>query len=236
MSTAPVAVVTGGTGGLGRPLLERFAARGFGLGVTYLRPDEAENLENILLLDEERLLLRRIDATDASQINAMMDETAERFGGINVVVSLVGGWAGGRDVEETDDVRFERMLDVNLRSAFYTARAALPHLKRAEWGRIIFIGSRAARDTPAGQAAFNIAKAGVVALAKSLALELEDTRVTSNVVLPSIIDTPTTREALPFSDYMAWPQPEDIAPVIEFLASEASAVTNGAEIPVYGST
>jgi Short-chain alcohol dehydrogenase of unknown specificity len=77
-----------------------------------------------------------------------------------MLCSLVGGWAGGRDVEETDDVRFERMIDLNLRSAFYAVRAAVPYLRQAGWGRILLVGSKAVEEAPPGQAAFNIAKAG----------------------------------------------------------------------------
>jgi NAD(P)-dependent dehydrogenase (short-subunit alcohol dehydrogenase family) len=234
MQHPPVAVITGGTGALGRAVVERLAERGFALGVTYLRPEEAESLEAEFPLGEDRLLLRRVDTTDGSAVTDFMAQVADRFQRINAVAALVGGWAGGRDIVETDDVRFNHMLDVNVRSAFNTARAAIPHLCRADWGRVILMGSRAGRDAPAGQGAFNVAKAGVVALAKTLAQELDETNVTANVVLPSIIDTPATREALPYSDYMQWPKPEDIAPVIEFLASPESAVINGAEVPVFG--
>ena len=180
------------------------------------------------------MLLRRVDCTDAEAVTRFMKETVEAFGHINAVCALVGGWAGGRDVGETDDVRFDRMLDINLRSAFYTVRAAIPHLLEAEWGRIIAMGSRAAVETPAGQAAFNVAKAGVVALIKSLANELDDTNVTANVILPAVIDTEDTRAALPYADYVRWPKPAEIASVVDFLASQHSAVINGAAIPVYG--
>ena len=146
----------------------------------------------------------------------------------------MGGWAGGRDVEETDDVRFERMLDLNLRSAFYTARAAIPYLRQADWGRLLLIGSRAAFDNPPGQAAFNIAKAGVVALGKTIAQELEGTRATANVLLPSVIDTPAMRKTAPYADYVNWPTPDEIAAVAEFLLSEQAGVITGAAVPVYG--
>jgi NAD(P)-dependent dehydrogenase (short-subunit alcohol dehydrogenase family) len=128
------------------------------------------------------------------------------------------------------------MLDVNLQSAFNTLRAAIPHLRSSEVGRVVFVGSRAAQDTPAGQAAFNVAKAGVVALAKTAAIELDDTNITVNVVMPSVIDTPATREALPFADYVHWPTPDQIAKVIEFLVSPASEVISGGVIPVYAKT
>lgn len=233
-STAPVVVLTGGTGGLGTALARRLTDKGVRLAVTYLVPDEATRFESELPLEEDQLLLRRVDSTSHEELTAFMKETEDRFGTINGLCSLVGGWAGGRDVEDTTDVRFERMLDLNLRSAFYATRAALPHLRTAEYGRIVLVGSRAAEDTPTGQAAFNAAKAGVVALAKSVAQELAGTNVTANVIMPSVIDTPATRATLPYSDYVKWPTPEEIAGVIEFLVSKASGVTNGAAIPVYG--
>ncbi len=202
--------------------------------MTYLIPEEATTLEDEIDLDEDRLLLRRVDCTDPEAVNAFIKDTVDHFGGINVLCSLVGAWAGGRDIDETDDVRFDRMIDLNLRSAFYSMRAAIPHMREAEWGRIIAVGSRAAFDTPAGQAAYNVAKAGVIALVKTVAVELDDTGVTANALLPSVIDTEATRGALPYADYVKWPKPAEIAAVIDFLASPASAVINGAAIPVYG--
>ncbi len=231
-----VAVVTGGTGALGRALVPLLLRRNFRLAITYLVPDEARQLEDLVDLDDDETLLRRVDCTDPEAVNRFMKETAEAMGHINVVYSLVGGWAGGRDVGETDDVRFDRMLDLNLRSAFYTMRAAVPYALAAGWGRLIAVGSRDAVDTPAGQAAFNVAKAGVVALMKTLANELAGTQVTANAVMPSVIDTEDTRAALPYADYVHWPKPADIATVLEFLASPGSGVINGATIPVYGQT
>ncbi|MGH8935053.1 MAG: SDR family oxidoreductase [Acidimicrobiia bacterium] len=229
-----VAVVTGGTGGLGSATVGRLATRGHLLAVTYLVPEEATALEEQLGLDEARLLLRRVDVTDPEAVNEFMKQVVDRFGAIHILCSFVGGWAGGRDVEETDDVRFERMLDLNLRSAFYTVRAALPHLRRSGWGRILVVGSRAAEDTPPGQGAYNLAKAGVIALAKTVAQELGEANVTANALVPSVMDTPATRAAMPFADYVDWPSPEEIAAVVEFLVSEEAGVISGAAVPVYG--
>lgn len=229
-----VAVITGGTGGLGSALVRRLMDRDIRFAVTYLRPDEAATFEEELDLDEDRLMLRRVDAINPEAVNSFMKEVADTWGGIHMLCSLVGGWAGGRDVEETDDVRFERMLDLNLRSAFYAVRAALPHLRQAGWGRILLLGSRAVEDTPPGQAAFNIAKAGVVALAKTVAQEVEGSGVTANALMPSVIDTPATRAALPYADYMDWPTPEEIAAVASFVLTDDSSVMNGATLRVYG--
>ena len=133
-------------------------------------------------------------------------------------------------------MRFERMVDLNLRSAFYAVRAIIPYLREAGWGRIVLIGSRGAIDYPTGQSAFNIAKAGVVALGLSAAQELDGSGVTANVLMPSLIDTAVTRESLPYADYVNWPTPDEIASVIEFMLEERSGVMNGALVPVYGKT
>ncbi len=227
-------VITGGTGGLGTALVRRLAEEDYRLAVTYLMPEEATRFEEEFDIDEDRLLLLRVDATNAEAVNSLMKSVADRWGAIHGLCSLVGGWAGGRDVAETDDLRFERMLDLNLRSAFFAVRAAVPFLVEAGWGRIITVGSRAVLDSPTGQAAFNIAKSGVVSLTMSVAEELDGTEVTANVLMPSVIDTPATRLSLPYADYVNWPTPDEIAAVIHFLLSDEAGVINGSEIPVYG--
>lgn len=229
-----VIVITGGTGRLGTALALRMKERGAKIAATYLIPGEAEAFEAALNLGPDRLLLRRVDATSPDQLSAFMDETVSTFGNFGALASLVGGWAAGQDVDETNDLRFDRMIDLNLRSAFYTLRAAIPHLKANGSGRVVFIGSRAVVDTPSGQAAFNVAKAGVVALAGSAANELRDYNITVNAVLPAIIDTPASRAMIPFADYMDWPEPDEIAAVLEFLTSEAASVVSGAAVPAYG--
>jgi len=234
MSEFNVAVVPGGTGSVGRALIPKLITRGFKVATTYLIPDEATALEEHLDLDEDRLILRRVDCTDATAVNAFFEEAQSAFGEINVMASLVGGWAGGRDVAETSDVRLDRMLDLNLRTAWNCSRAAIP-LMSDDWGRIVLMGSKHALDSPAGQAAYNVAKSGVLALAKSIAVELLDTATTCNALLPSVINTDATRAALPYSDYVNWPQPSEIADVLDFIASRESKVVNGAFLPVWGS-
>ena len=227
-------VLTGGTGGLGTALAKRLLKQGARLAVSYLLPEEAARFEESVDYDEHHVMLRRVDATNSEAMETFFTDVVDHFGTIDGLAALVGGWAGGRDVEDTDDVRFERMLDLNLRSTFTTVRAAIPHLKQAPFGRIVMVGSRAAIENPPGQAAYNMAKAGVMALGRSVASELEPTNVTATVLVPNVIDTPATRAALPYADYVNWPTPDEIAGVAEFLLSEAAGVMNGAMVPVYG--
>jgi len=228
------AIVAGGTGGLGRAVCRRLADRGFDLAATYIIPEEAEILEHELALPEDRLTLRRVDCSDSDAVAEFFTEVMDGRDHLTGLVHLVGGWTGGRDVEDTDDLRFDRMIDLNLRTSFNTARMAIPHLRAAPWGRIVMIGSRAAIEPPAGQASYNLAKAGVIALARTIAQELGDSHVTSNVIMPSMIDTPAFRAAVPYADYVNWPTPAQIAGVVSFLVSEDSAVVNGAMVPVFG--
>ncbi|NNC91797.1 MAG: SDR family NAD(P)-dependent oxidoreductase, partial [Acidimicrobiia bacterium] len=120
------ALITGGTGSLGRALAPRLLAGDYRLGIAYLIPEEAEALEAQIQPDPDRVYLRRVDTSDGEAVATFVKDCADRFGGIDAMVALVGGWAGGRDLEDTDDVRFERMLDLNLRSTFNSVRAALP--------------------------------------------------------------------------------------------------------------
>lgn len=227
-------VITGGTGGLGVALADRLLAEDCRLAVTYLLPDEAAAFEERFGQDESQIVLRRVDATDPAAMSDFVGEVKALWGPFHGLAALVGGWAGGRDVESTDDVRLERMLDLNLRSTFNAVRASIPLLREAEFGRIVLVGSRDAIEAPPGQAAFNMAKAGVMALGKTLARELEPTNVTATVLLPTVIDTPATRAALPYADYVDWPTPEEISGVAAFLLSEEAGVMNGAMVPVYG--
>lgn len=227
-------VMTGGTGGLGTALAKRLVTQDVRLAVTYLLPTEATEFEETIEIDEDRLILKRVDAANASAVDEFMGEVADTWGPMHGLAALVGGWAGGRDVDETDDLRLERMLDLNLRSAFYTVRAAIPHLQKGDFGRIVLVGSRAAIENPPGQAAFNMAKAAVMALGRSVAAELENTDVTASVLVPSVIDTPATRATLPYADYVNWPTPDEIAGVADFLLTEESGVMNGAMVPVFG--
>lgn len=226
-------VISGGTGWLGEALAKRLLSDDrLRVALTYLKPVEADHFEDRFGTYHARIMLRRVDATDSGAVESFLAEVRHRWGAISGLACLAGSWAGGQAIGETSDLRLERMLDANLRSTFTTVRAALPHLRGADWGRVVLTASQAAFDTPRDQAAFNIAKAGVVALGRSLAAELAESRVSVSLLAPSVIDTPVSRAAMPDADHSLWPTPDDVARVAEFMLSREARLMNGAVIPV----
>jgi len=174
------------------------------------------------------------EISDPEAALKMVNEVAARFGRIDILAHLVGGFAGGKTIAETDDATFQHMLDLNLHSAFYVLRAVIPRMRRAGAGRIIAIGSRAAEYPGPGVGAYSASKAALVSLIQTVALENKDLAITANILLPGTMDTAANRKAMPGSDTSKWVQPASVASLIVWLAGEAGKDVNGAVIPVYG--
>jgi NAD(P)-dependent dehydrogenase (short-subunit alcohol dehydrogenase family) len=184
--------------------------------------------------DSELFAFRKTDVLNEEEVDAMVSWVMERYGRIDVLVNIVGGWRAGKTVAETDLESWNFMLNLNLKSAFLCSKAVLPHMIEREDGSILSISSRAALETPPRQAAYNVAKAGVITLTRTMATEVKRHNINVNAVLPKTIDTPENREAMPDADFSKWVEPEAIARVILFLTSEDSRITSGAAVPVYG--
>jgi NAD(P)-dependent dehydrogenase (short-subunit alcohol dehydrogenase family) len=153
---------------------------------------------------------------------------------LDVLVNCVGAYAGGSPLWETDPKIFDQMLNLNLRSGFLLCRAAVPEMLKQGSGVIVNIASQAAVNHAAGAAAYVAAKAAAVAMIDSLAADLKGSGVRANSVLPSIIDTPANRAAMPKADFTKWPKAEEIAEVALFLCSDDAKLIHGASVPVYG--
>jgi NAD(P)-dependent dehydrogenase (short-subunit alcohol dehydrogenase family) len=152
-------------------------------------------------------------------------------GRIDALINLVGGFSAGR-VVETDLSTWQRMLTMNLTSAFSLSKAVLPHMLERRTGRIVHVAARAALEPFPGAAAYIVSKSGLVALIRTLSIELSGSGVTVNGVLPSTIDTPGNRKAMPDADPSKWVRPEAIARTLIFLASDEAIQINGALIPI----
>jgi NAD(P)-dependent dehydrogenase (short-subunit alcohol dehydrogenase family) len=157
-----------------------------------------------------------------------------RCGKVDVLAHLVGGFAGGQTVAAMDDATWQRMFDANLNSAFHILRAVIPEMRKAEGGRIIAIGSRAAEAPGPKVGAYSASKAALLSLMKTVALENRDVGITANVILPGTMDTPANRRDMPGADVSTWVQPGSVASLIVWLASDAGKDVTGAAIPVYG--
>jgi NAD(P)-dependent dehydrogenase (short-subunit alcohol dehydrogenase family) len=227
MKSGRTVVVTGGSGGLGGATVEAFVADGWRV-VAPVRPGGAGRLPSGATPVEA-------DLTDPGGVaSAIALATVDPAAPLRAVVNLVGGFAAGRLVAETPIEDFEAILRLNLRPTYLVTAAALPHLVAAGGGSVVCVSSRSALAPFPGAAGYVTAKAAVLAFAGAVAVEYRKQGVRCNTVVPSVIDTPTNRAAMPGADPGRWVRPEEIAPVILFLASDASAPTSGAQIPVYG--
>ena len=153
---------------------------------------------------------------------------------IDALVHLVGGFAGGQSVAETDDATLEQMLEVNLRAAFHVFRAVLPEMRARNTGRILAIGSRTATDPQPMVGAYSASKAALVSLVRTIALENKDRGISANVILPGTMDTPANRAAMPGADPAKWVQPAQVASLLVHLASDQASQISGAVIPILG--
>ena len=228
-----VALITGGTGGLGRSVTLAFLHEGGSVIASYIIKDEADALRDAVG-PHAHLEVLPLDATDENACRALVDGITARHGHLDILVNAIGGYAGGRPLWETDPKTYHLMLTLNLHAGYNLARAVVPAMLRRKSGAIVNVAAKAAYDHAAGAAAYAASKSAALALFDCLAQDLKGQGVRVNSVLPSIIDTEANRKAMPGADFSKWPKPEEIAQVILFLCSAEAKVVHGAAIPVYG--
>jgi NAD(P)-dependent dehydrogenase (short-subunit alcohol dehydrogenase family) len=223
-------LVTGGTGGLGSAVVRRLLSDGWRVVVPWIVEKELERLEA-----QDRLELVQADLFEPESVSrAVAAAAGETSAPLRGVVNLVGGFAAGARVHETRIEHFEDQFRLNLRPTYLVTHSALPHLLEAGGGSIVCVGTRAALQPFKGAAGYIASKAAVIAYSHAVAVEYRDDGVRCNVILPSVIDTPANRAAMPNADHDRWVKPAEIAGVIAHLLSDDSAPTSGAAIPVYG--
>ena len=226
-----IAIVSGGTGALGRSVTLRFLAEGATVYIPYAVPAEVDLLQQgVGGADRARLHCAQADVTDETSFGGLVAQAVGAHGRIDVLVNGVGGFAGG-DLVSTPLGEWQRMMALNLTSAVIGSRAVLPSMTAAGYGRIVNIASRAVLPPMGGFIAYTVAKAGVVTLTQALAREV-GRGITVNAVAPSTMDTPANRQAMPDADRSAWVSTDAVASVIAYLASEAAGMVSGATIPV----
>jgi NAD(P)-dependent dehydrogenase (short-subunit alcohol dehydrogenase family) len=229
-----VVLLPGVTGGFGPSLARAFHDAGCRLVLGARREAALKELVAEEKLDAERTLLQVVDVSDPQSVAAMVAQARQRFGRIDVLVNLVGGFKAGKPVHELADEDLEAMFSINLRSMFLTCRAVVPVMLAQGGGRIVNFGSALALRAAAGTAPYAAAKAAVLRLTEAMAEELGPRGIRVNAVVPSTIDTEANRAAMPDADRSSWVKPEQLAQAILFLASDAAAGVNGVSLPVTG--
>ncbi len=229
-----VALVAGGTGGLGRAVSLAFLEEGATVIVTYRGQEELDALKIAAGAAAGRLEAFAVDVTDEGAVRQLIEKILAKHRRLDALVNTVGGYAGGMKLWELETKVFDQMLALNLRSGYALSRAVVRAMLKQGHGSIVNVASKAALDHAAGAAAYAASKAAAVAMIDSLAADLKGTGVRVNSILPSIIDTEANRKAMPKADFLKWPKPQDIARVILFLCSEEAKVIHGAAIPVFG--
>ncbi|HEX5440330.1 MAG TPA: SDR family NAD(P)-dependent oxidoreductase [Ktedonobacterales bacterium] len=232
-----VALITGATGGLGPAVVRAFVEAGAVVVGIGSRVDEEREKAIRSQLDSNgnsRLSLLAVDAMDETNVAQVIADTQGAHGRLDILVNGIGGFHAGEPVTQTPLEVWEHMFALNLRPAFLFSKYAARAMADQNWGRIINVSSRAARSSRKNAAAYATAKNAVITLTEAQAEELRDAGVTVNAILPSIIDTPANRTAMPTADTSRWPTAEQIARVVVFLASDDAGLISGASIPVYG--
>ena len=214
-----IVMVTGAAGNLGRAVAAAFQGLGATLVLLDMKPEGA---------------IIQVDLRDPRSVQQAVDRTLERHGRIDVLCNIAGGFRMGPPVHETRDEDWDAMFDVNLRTLVHAVRAVVPTMLARGGGKIVNVGAASAQKGAARMSAYVASKAGVIRLTESMALELRDRNVNVNCVLPTTIDTPDNRAAMPDADPARWVRPVDLANVIVFLASEEARAIHGAAIPVAG--
>lgn len=223
-----VVLITGAKGGLGSFITQRFLTAG-AMVVGASRSISKEDFP------EANFVPLLVDFTKAAAVRDAIETVASRFGRLDVLVHVLGGFAGGQTVAETDDATWEQMRDLNLTSAFYVLRATIPHLRKSGKGRIIAIGSLTAVEPHSGLGAYVTFKSALATLVRTVALENKDAGLTANVVLPGTMDTAANRKSMPGADFSKWVKPGDVADLALWLADDRAAQVTGTVIPIDGS-
>ena len=219
-------MLTGAAGNLGRAVAAAFAAAGANLALLDLKRGN--------LQDSDRQLFVETDLLDAQNVQAAVARVVQRYGGIDVLCNIAGAFRMGAAVHELSERDWNLMMDVNARTVLNMARAVVPEMLKAGGGKIVNIGAFAAQKGAAQMGAYIASKSAVIRLTETMAAELREKNINVNCVLPTIIDTPENRAAMPKADPKRWVAPQDLAQVIVFLASDAARAIHGAALPVTG--
>lgn len=231
---APVVLITGASGPAGHAAAKRFAADGARLVLVGTDRGRLDEVAAAADLADGAWLPVVGDLRDGIAAQAVVDAAEARFGRVDVLLHLVGGWAGGTAVVDLDADEVRAMLDQHLWTTFHVVQAVVPGMTRRGFGRILGVTSPFAANPGPRGAPYAVAKAAEEVLLRSLAREIGGAGVTANLVVVRTIDAKHERESAPSTKNAAWVTPEELADTLAFLASPAAAAVNGARVTLDG--
>lgn len=229
-----VAVVTGGMGGLGTHIVERFLSEGMKIGIPVRDGSTTQKVPPALENAGDSVFIERADLTLESDVIRFLSNTSSRLGPIEILINTVGGYAGGEKIGEARMKVFDDMINMNLRPTILMSSNVLHGMRERKFGRIISIAAKPAMHSSATRGPYAIAKRGVVTLTETIAEEVAGTGITANAIAPSIILTDANRASMPGADTEKWVTPQEIAELVLFLCSRHARSINGNVIKIYG--
>ena len=229
-----VVLITGGTGALGREVSLSFLKSNAVAAITHVSDRETPQLESTLGDLMNKVMLIKADIGDEVQVEKTVSDIITKYGRIDVLINVVGGYIGGKKVTEMTGKEWDLMMNLNLKTAFLISKHVVGQMVKQGSGKVVHVAARLGLKGIAGNSAYGASKSGLIRLVESLSDEVKDKNINVNCVLPSIIDTGANRKDMPDADFSKWVKPSEIARVMLFLASDDSKSINGAAIPVYG--
>jgi len=229
-----VIVVTGAAGNLGSAVVKRFLRQGGKVCALDHRRGRLEGLFADSTGEGQLHIYEGVDVTDRKALENLAGRISSEVGEVSVLVNTVGGFTMGERVHEISTTTWQRMMAINVHSFLNTSAVFVPGMLEQEHGKVISIASKAALSGGAKTGSYAAAKGALLRLTESMAAELKSQNIQVNSVLPSTIDTPENREAMPNADFSKWVTPEQVADVIVFLSSTYSSGVTGAAVPVFG--
>ena len=225
------ALITGGAGALGSKIALAFSDAGYKV---IIGDREESAMEEIVSAAPDRITSKSVDLLNENSIVAIIEYSLKEGGSLDAFVNTVGGWSGGKEICETAESEWDKMMLLNAKTAFLASKFVFSEMKQFKTGLIVNIGSIVAHEGGAGAAAYSASKAAVISLTRSLAEEGKNYGIRANSFMPSMIDTPANRHSMPDADYHKWVSPDSIAEMAVFLASEKGKSITGASIPFAG--
>ena len=230
-----VAVITGATGALGVAISHSLADQGVNLALLDRESERLATLSKELSLPDDHLFTRTLDLLDPVETNSAAAAVMKKYGRVDILLHLIGGWTGGKTLLEAPSADLAFMLNQHVWPSFNVIQAFVPHLVSNGWGRVIMISSPYASRPVAKGGPYAVAKSGQEAMLLVLSQELKGTRVTANLLLARTIDSKREKVSMPTPENSTWTSPEELVAAILFLLGDPAGTVNGARIPLYGS-